>query len=557
VARGTKRSGGDAPEPDMLGPPPLIDKPGAQATAFNSVMTTAGIAAVVFIIGIIVGFPLATFGVEFFTQNAGIVFGIFFGFFVLVLIVAGAIMIFRKTIWQSLFKRGEIEMERFARPLANVARFAAEQKVNEATDSARDLAELVLARYAWVSTRRWLMATITAFIAAIAALAGSALLFQQNQLLRTQIGLMQDQNTRIGEQNSFIRTQIELGEAQRSTSIVPELLEIGGLIGAEVQRLRAAGDMAPTIASLSSSLRSRIIAASAAARPYRYLRTPLLSLTDNQIMSSGLLRRTELPAAEVMRKQLESATGRSDYFQGEQFGEMSERQVSPERGQIIAILLNEDLRDIGTLVGADFSFAEIAMPSLSGLSFAFSMLRFSDFDLRTLIAIDFNGAYLEHARFRSSRLSHVTFNAANDPMLKMMRKTELSGTDFTRAIINDTTFTGSRGFGTNFDEAIIHKVNFASTDVAGATFRRSIFGVVDFTGAGLKSVDFDGAIVFDPTFLDIVATQAAPGTFVRERFTIEPIPAETFAAQPRWGDAWLDGLENGQAYQIKRVLEFD
>ena len=147
--------------------------------------------------------------------------------------------------------------------------------MSEATDSARDLAELVLARYAWVSTRRWLMATITAFIAAIAALAGSALLFQQNQLLRTQIGLMEDQNTRIGEQNRFIQSQIELGEAQRSTSIVPEILELGSLIAQEVEQFNTAAGTSPSIAGLSPSLRARIIAATVAARPYRYLRNPL------------------------------------------------------------------------------------------------------------------------------------------------------------------------------------------------------------------------------------------------------------------------------------------
>ena len=194
------------------GPEP-VERPGARATAFNNVVATAGIALVVFIIGVVVGYPLATFGVEFLTDNAGLVFGVLFGFFVLVLLVAGTLMIFRRVIWERLFKHGEVEMERFARPLSNVARFAALQKVAEATESARDLAELVLARYAWVSTRRWLMATITAFIAAIAALAGSALLFQQNQLLRTQIGLMDDQNARIEEQNRFIQSLIELGEA--------------------------------------------------------------------------------------------------------------------------------------------------------------------------------------------------------------------------------------------------------------------------------------------------------------------------------------------------------
>ena len=83
------------------------------------------------------------------------------------------------------------------------------------------------------------------------------------------------------------------------------------------------------------------------------------------------------------------------------------------------------------------------------------------------------------------------------------------------------------------------------------------FPPVDFTGAGLKSVDFDGAIVFDPAFLDTLASQAAPDSFVRDRFTLEPITPEDFAKHPRWADAWLDGLEEKQAYKVVRVGAFE
>jgi uncharacterized protein YjbI with pentapeptide repeats len=540
---------------------PPVDRPGARAAAFNTAMATLGISLVVFVIGVVVGYPLATFGVEFLTGNAGMVFGVLFGFFVLVLLIAGALMIFRKPIWESLFKRGEVEMERFARPLSDVARFAALQKVAEATESARDLAELVLARYAWVSTRRWLMATITAFIAAIAALAGSALLFQQNQLLRTQIGLMEDQNTRIGEQNRFIQSQIELGEAQRSTSIVPEILEIGALVAQEVAAFNTyAGDV-PSITMLSPSLRARIAAATTAARPYRYLRNPLTDIDEKLLMSSGLLRRTDLAASGIVRQQLDAAGGNVQ-FTGEQSGVMSDRPLSPERGQIIAILIYSKLTDFSELSGADFSFAEVrSAGSGSGYKFGFSSLRFADFDRQLLIGAVFDGAYLEHARFRNATLSGNSFASASIANIAggepMVRPTELAGTDFSGAILKQVTFAGSRGFGINFDRAVLHNVQFTNTDLSGGTFRGTIFGVADFTGASLKSVDFDGAIVFDPAFLDTVAAQAAPDGFVRDRFAIAPITPDEFAQHPRWADAWLDGLEEKQAYRITRVGAFE
>jgi len=540
--------------------PPQIERPGARATAFNSAVATAGIATVVFVIGVVVGFPLATFGVEFLTNNAGVVFGLLFIFFVLVLMSAGALMIFRKPLWERLFRHGEIEMERFARPLSNVARFAALQKVAEATESARDLAELVLARYAWVSTRRWLMATITAFIAAIAALAGSALLFQQNQLLRTQIGLMEDQNARIAEQNRFIEAQIELGEAQRSTSIVPEILEIGALVGTEVERLRASGTAEPRITDLSAALRSRLLAAAAAARPYRYLRTPLLALDDQTIMSSGLLRRSDLPASAKVRQKLEQA-GSTAQFVGEQRGVMSDRPVSPERGQLIAILLGSGLIDFTDLGGIDLSFAEVRGLQPGAVVFGFTNLRFADFDQETLIGFDFDGSYLEHARFRNARISGTRFSTLGLKMLTgddtMVRGAELAGTDFSGARLDSVTFQGSRGFGIFFDNAVIHQVDFKAADLSGSTFRGSIFGAVDFAGAALKSVDFDGAIVFDADFLTTVAAQAAPDSFDAAKFTLEPITPAQFEEHPRWADAWLDGLEEKQAYKVVRVGDFD
>lgn len=520
-------------------------------------MAMLGVASVVFIIGVVVGFPLATFGAEFITQNAAVVFTLLFAFFVLVVVVAGVVLIFRQTIWERLFQRGQVEMERFARPLADVARFAAMKKVSEATESARDLAELVLARYAWVSTRRWLMATVTAFIAAIAALAGSALLFQQNQLLRNQIDLMQEQNSRIAEQNRSIEAQIEQGEAQRSTSIVPEILEIGALVGAEVQALAQAGNNSPVIADLSAPLRARLVAASNAARPYRYLRTPLADLDDGLIMKSGLLRRSDLAASALARDEIAALGGNAPVFEGEQRGELSDRPVSPERGQLLSLLTTMGITDLGNLAFADFSFAEVRGSSFSNLQMRSAVLRFADLDRQMVIASNFDGANLEHARFRNARLSFDSFGSTTILGLDYTKPTEIAGTDFSGAIIDNTSFSGSRGFGPNFDGAVLHKVSFAPADISGATFRNTIFGTVDFTGAFLKSVDFDGAIVFAADFLDQLAAQAAPDTFIRERFEIAPLDAAEFARHPRWADAWLDGLEEGQAYRIKRVGDFD
>ena len=520
-----------------------------------------GISIIVFMIGVVVGVPIANFGANVLIEYAGQVFGILFGVFLLIVIVAALVALFRRRIWGILFKRAEIEMERFARPLAQVAKFAAEQRVADATDAARDLAELVLARYAWVSTRRWLLATITALIAAIAALAGSALLFQQNNLLRTQIGLMEDQNGRIEEQNRYIQSQIELGEAQRSTAIVPEILQIGAEVAREVEQLRAGGNPTPAMSDLSTSLRARIVAASTASRPYRYLRTPLDDIDDQLLMSSGLLRRTDLSASAKVRAQLDASSGNVQ-FSGEQTGVMSDRPLSPERGQIMGLLIYNRLTDFSTLIGADFSFAEVrATSTAQQLRLDFASLRFSNFDRQLLVGATFNGAYLEHARFRNATINSTQFGVGQLPSasgegIGFERGTQLSGTDFSGAIIKDSGFAQARGFGLNFDRAVLHKVQFTDAEMAGSTFRSSIFGEIDFTGANLTSVDFDGALVFDPALLDTVAKQALTGSFDPAFFELEPITPEQFSEHPRWADAWLDGLEEKQAYRVRRVGSF-
>lgn len=542
--------------------PGTVEKPRSPGPSSGNGIGIVGISIIVFILGVVVGVPIANFGANVIVEYAGQVFGLLFGIFLIIVLAAGLIGLFRRQIWGSLFRRAEIEVERFARPLADVARFAAEQRVADATEAARNLAELVLARYAWVSTRRWLLGSITGLIAAIAALAGSALLFQQNQLLRTQIDLMQDQNARIEEQNRFIQSQIELGEAQRSTSIVPEILEIGSLVAREVDDLRARGVNAPAITDLSSSLRARIVAATKAARPYRYLRTPLDDIDEELLMSSGLLRRTDLAASAKVREQLGAAAGNVE-LSGEQLGVMSDRPLSPERGQIMALLVYNGLTDFQSLSGVDFSFAEIrATASGSALDFSRAFLRFANLDRQLLVGASFDGAYLEHARFRNASINYTSFGVSTLPSvsgegegLKILAS--LSGTDFSGAVLKNVDFSGARGFGANFDRAVVHNVQFTGTDLGGATFRGAIFGVVGFSGTNLKSVDFDGAIVFDAAFLDKVASEAAADSFVRTRFELETITPEQFAEHPRWADAWLDGLEEKQAYRIKRVGSFE
>ncbi|MEO3385479.1 pentapeptide repeat-containing protein [Mesorhizobium sp. CAU 1741] len=550
-------------------PDPAQPRPMFRASDFVS----PTMAFVIFALGLLAGFPIAIFGFDLLLDNAAPLFSILLGLFAFVVLITVLILAFRRPIWERMFRYGQVEMDRFAQPLAEVARFAAQQKAPEATDAARNLAEMVLARYSWVVTRRWLVATLTGFIAAIAALAGSALLFHQNRLLAVQ-------NERITEQTELLVTQIELGEAQRSTSIVPELLSIGDALGQETSALRRAanadnqgndGEEAQIVLAdydLSNALRARIVAASIAARPYRYLVSSLTRASEEEITRQALQRRTDLTN---IVESLGEQQRRSDEVLGAtpEDGRLTDRVVSPERGQLLVMLYNSGVIETEYLTfnGADFSFAEVRLRTLAQMSFQHALMRHADFSGIVLNSVDFGAGYVEGARFRRSELISVRFaGIASDAIKPPMKSdpgvevwnTHLAGADFTGARLFATTFADSQALAVAFDGALIANTNFRNASIAASTFRHAMIWDCDFSGAYLQSVDFDGAIVFKDSFLDDLAAVAQPGTFVPERFELEPLGAGELASHPHSAYFWrVEGLEQSRAWRVRRVGEFE
>ncbi len=521
-----------------------------------------GIAFVIFGLGLMTGIPLAIFGFDILMDNAPVLFAALLALLGFVVFVTVLVLAFRRPIWERLFRFGAVEMDRFARPLANVARYAAEQKVQDATQSAQELAELVLARYSWIATRRWLVATVTAFIAAIAALAGSALLFQQNNLLRVQ-------NDRVTEQVGLLQNQIELGEAQRSTSIVPEILAIGDELGNETSRLnKSSGATAFGDDDLSAGLRGRIVAALNAARPYRYLRTPLAYSDDLSLGAQMVARRDDLPEVQA---NVAAANDRFEALYGARLaeGELIDRPVSPERGQIISLLFNAGVYETEYLnfFGADFSFAEVRLPLLANMSFQQGDFRYADFSTTSLNTVDFGASRLDGARFRFCQVVAVSFSsvpgeaikppAQSDASIDFWR-TSVSGADFRGAGVFDSQFDGVNGLAMNFDGAVLDGVSFVGSAIGASTFRQAIIGSLDFTDTNLQHVDFDGAIVFDEAFLDTVAGQAAEGTFRPELFELEAVDQSVIDEHPQYGQTWrFEEQLGGDIYRVVLVGAFE
>ncbi|MDQ7071721.1 MAG: hypothetical protein Q9M48_13470 [Rhodobacterales bacterium] len=281
---------------------------------------------------------------------------------------------------KGMFGIAEAQIENFAGPLARVAEGTAERDTKGATSAARDLLQLTFARYAWVSTRRWIIGSLTGLIAAMAALSGTALLFKQNQLLEVQSGFLQHQtdllarqNERIGDQTTLLQLQVELAEAARNAGLAVEMLNIAALLGAAVDKSELLDrDPGTNVGSnvlaiipvldpfedIGQSLRMRIISSSRSSRPYRFLR-PDLHANDEagKFRFAARRRKSDLPQFYA------SVTGPKLVIEGASsvpgLKGLIDRPASPERAQLLQILMSSGLRDLETLnlLGLELAFA--------------------------------------------------------------------------------------------------------------------------------------------------------------------------------------------------------
>lgn len=100
-------------------------------------------------------------------------------------------------------------------------------------------------------------------------------------------------------------------------------------------------------------------------------------------------------------------------------------------------------------------------------------------------------------------------------------------------------------------------VDFRGASLAGATFRNAILAKVQLDGADLKSVDFDGAVTDDAGFIDRLAAVARPGTFIADRYVVEPVEREALAGLPHYYDLWSTGwADDLPLFRVRRVKDF-
>ena len=540
---------------------------------------SAALGVLIFGFGATAGLLVAFSGLGFMEDSAALIVMVFFAALCVVALVGIAILVLRRPIWQKLFGTAETQIELFATPLARVAENALQGNPAGVTSAARDFVQLALSRYSWLTARRWIITSLTALIAAMAALAGTALLFKQNQLLEVQSGLLTEQNIKLQEQTALASQGVQLAEAARNAALAVEITQIAALVGDVAKSTRAlreaelganAGDPLDQMinvldpVTLDQGLVLRIVSASRATRPYRFLDIGLSADNDTDKTRVAMLRRADLPNTYA---RLADAYGWAD--QGPE-NRLIDRPASPERGQLLQVLIAGGIRNLEVLnhFGLDLSFAHLQAADIVLLTAQTGRFSYADFSGSHFMGADFGGAYLENTRFRSSRIQDSTFAAVTVDRVNYPLKAQnapyatfLTGADFNGSVLIDVDFTAAYLTAASFDGALLVRPNFTNASLGAATLRGAVLMAPALDGADWKSVDLDGAIVFGAGFLVDAASRAAPGTLRPDMYDATPmtlanVMATNIVHQTLTDAEVIQATQGAPAFRLKRIAAF-
>ncbi len=531
-------------------------------------------AVLFFVVGAAAGLLLAFSGFGFLSDSATTIAAVFLVLIGIVGLGGVAIFALRRRILKAVFGIAEAQVNVIAGPLADVAQGAARRDPEGAAQSARRLIQVALARYAWLATRRWILTALTALIAAMAALAGTALLFKQNALIAEQIVLLGEQNTRIAQQTALLEQQTELAEAARNAALSVEVTAVAALLGEAVDRALGPLDtrdpdvQVPSLdpaRDLERSVIFRLVAVSQALRPYRFLQPAINVADDDDRMRVAMMARREV-LPDLWRRM--AATNGWSPDQGP--AQLIDRPASPERGQLLRVMLANGLRQTEALnfYGLDLSFAFAQGLTVPMASLQNAALSYADLSWGSVVQTDLRGALLGNVRLRQaqvlrSQLGALPLAEARGPYAGNWTDgapSRLTGADFTGALIVDSDFSGADAMGAVFDGALIAGADFSGAELGAASFRGALLVGAVWRGAGLQSVDFDGAVMVGADPLADLTAQAQPGTFDASRYRAERIDlAQAYDAQ-RWATPDLADLirrtGGAPAWRLVRVAPF-
>jgi len=501
-----------------------------------------------FAFGIAAGFLLAFTGLGFLEDSAGVIAGVFLGTILITAVVGMVLLLFRRRILRALFGMAEVQVEHLAGPLAGVAQGVALRDPEAAVGSANRLIRAVMARYAWLSTRRWIMTSLTALIAAMAALAGTALLFKQNGLLGQQMVLMAEQNRRIAQQNALLEQQSELAEAARNAGLASEVSVVVGLLGEATDSLAEGGRL--DTADLPRSLVFRLIDLSQRLRPYRFLDPGINAANDDDHGQIAMRQRRAVLASAWERIATENG------WSGEPAPiDLIDRAASPERGQLLRAMLASGIHDFTGLIAGRLNLEFAYGPRLNIEDAVMQRVEmpFGDLSHAQMHGVDLRGARLPNIRFRGADLQDVTF--AGLPGVE----TDLVGADFSGAALTGCAFSRAFAMAAVFEDALLIGVDFRDVGLAAASLRNAVLIAPRWEGALLAYADLDGAYVFgaDPLAEIAAATQGFdPGLYRADPVAVQAVVDATIWS---YHDAALIAARTGgaQAWRLVRTGAFD
>jgi uncharacterized protein YjbI with pentapeptide repeats len=268
----------------------------------------------------------------------------------------------------------------------------------------------------------WRLTRIGMF-AIFAALGPLLIMMVQTYILNRQNDKLEIQNQLLGRQNERLDQQINLEEGNRRSSLIFFMSNIMDRIDVEMKNNPRR--------TLSDPLIGRIVSLSQALRPYRYL--------END--------------------------------------ELTPRQLSPERGQLLFSLINSNL-DKETydkiFARANFNYADLQEANftdayLNGAKLANSYFYKANFNRANLENADLSAAYLEEATFKTTRMDGINLAGANLRKSRMENISLISGNlqkaDM-REIYLDGNFRDS-----NLEGIIVQEATLTNVNLEGCYFR--------------------------------------------------------------------------------------
>ncbi|MEM1370751.1 MAG: pentapeptide repeat-containing protein [Pseudomonadota bacterium] len=181
---------------------------------------------------------------------------------------------------------------------------------------------------------------------------------------------------------------------------------------------------------------------------------------------------------------------------------------------LIGVNLSETRLDRATLVRTNLSEAilddaTLLRPNLFGdLAFSpYDTARFTNASLqRARILGNFNGT-----SFRGANLTEADFSPLRDKpdTISTLARTQLTGADFTRAVMKKV----------DFSQALLSFAKFTGADLSGANFRRADLSLADLSGADIAGADFTDAKLEGANLKGVKGLETAIGLTVASSTT--------------------------------------